>query len=37
MVERNPSLSYEFCQETIKKTGGLVKAEEYLKAQGIIK
>ena len=34
MVERNPQLSYEFCEEVIKKTGGLVKAEEYLKAQG---
>jgi N-acetylmuramic acid 6-phosphate etherase len=30
MVERNPQLSYEFCQETIKKTGGLIKAEKYL-------
>ena len=37
MVERNPQLSYEFCEETIRKTGGLKKAEEYLKAQGIIK
>ena len=36
MVERNPSLSYEFCEETIKKTGGLIKAEAYLKEQGII-
>ena len=37
MVERNPQLSYEFCEEVIKKTGGLVKAEDYLKEQGIIK
>lgn len=36
MVERNPQLSYEFCEETIRKTGGLKKAEEYLKAQGVI-
>ena len=37
MVERNPQFSYEFCEETIRKTGGLKKAEEYLRAQGIIK
>ena len=37
MVERNPQLSYEYCQEVIKKTGGLKKAEEYLKAQGVLK
>jgi N-acetylmuramic acid 6-phosphate etherase len=37
MVERNPQLSYEYCEEVIKKTGGLKKAEEYLKEQGILK
>ena len=37
MVERNPQLSYEFCEETIRKTGGLKKAEEYLKKEGILK
>ncbi|MBR5042555.1 MAG: N-acetylmuramic acid 6-phosphate etherase [Bacteroidales bacterium] len=36
MVERNPQLSYEYCEEIIRKTGGLVKAEEYLKQQGIL-
>lgn len=36
MVERNPQLSYEFCEKTIRATGGLKKAEEYLKEQGII-
>ena len=30
MVERNPGLSYEYCEEIIKKTGGLKKAEQYL-------
>ena len=37
MVERNPQLSYEYCEEVIKKTGGLKKAEEYLKKEGILK
>ena len=37
MVERNPQLSYEFCEETIRKTGGLKKAEEYLRKEGILK
>ena len=37
MVERNPQLSYEYCEDVIKKTGGLKKAEEYLKEQGILK
>ena len=37
MVERNPQLSYEYCEQVIKKTGGLKKAEEYLKEQGILK
>ena len=37
MVERNPQLSYEYCEEIIKKTGGLKKAEEYLKKEGILK
>ena len=37
MVERNPQLSYDYCEEVIKKTGGLKKAEEYLKEQGILK
>ena len=37
LVERNPQLSYEYCEEVIKKTGGLKKAEEYLKEQGILK
>jgi hypothetical protein len=32
MVERNPGLTYEYCEEIIKKTGGLKKAEEYLKS-----
>jgi hypothetical protein len=36
MVERNPQLSYAYCEEIIKKTGGLVKAENYLKEQGIL-
>ena len=36
MVERNPGLSYEYCEEIIKKTGGLVKAEAYLKKEGIL-
>ena len=36
MVERNPQLSYEYCEEVIKKTGGLKKAENYLRGQGII-
>lgn len=36
MVERNPSLSYEFCEETIKKCGGLKKAENYLRETGVI-
>ena len=36
MVERNPSLSYEFCEQTIKKCGGLKKAEEYLMQEGVI-
>ena len=36
MVERNPQLSYEFCEQTIKKTGGLLKAEKYLKEQGVL-
>ena len=34
MVERHPELSYEFCEGVIKKTGGLKKAEEYLKKEG---
>ena len=36
MVERNPQLSYEYCEEIIKKTGGLKKAENYLRGQGIL-
>ena len=32
MVERNPQLTYEYCEELIKKTGGLIKAETYLKS-----
>ena len=36
MVERNPQLSYEYCEEVIKKTGGLKKAENYLKEQGVL-
>ena len=36
MVERNPQLSYAYCEEIIKKTGGLKKAENYLRGQGII-
>ena len=36
MVERNPQLSYEYCEELIKKTGGLKKAENYLKEQGLL-
>ena len=36
MVERNPQLSYEYCEEVIKKTGGLKKAENYLREQGIL-
>ena len=36
MVERNPQLSYEFCQETIKKTGGLIKAEKYLRENNML-
>jgi N-acetylmuramic acid 6-phosphate etherase len=36
MVERNPQLSYEYCEEVIKKCGGLKKAENYLHAQGIL-
>ena len=34
MVERHPELSYEFFEGVIKKTGGLKKAEEYLKKEG---
>ncbi len=37
MVERNPGLSYEFCEDIIKKTGGLKKAEQYLLENGVIK
>ena len=37
MVERNPQLSYEYCEQVIKKTGGLKKAEEFLKKEGILK
>ena len=37
MVERNPQLSYEYCEQVIKKTGGLKKAEEYLRKEGILK
>ena len=36
MVERNPQLSYAYCEEIIKKTGGLKKAENYLREQGIL-
>ena len=36
MVERNPQLSYEYCEEIIKKTGGLKKAENYLRGQGVL-
>ncbi|MBQ6762585.1 MAG: N-acetylmuramic acid 6-phosphate etherase [Bacteroidales bacterium] len=36
MVERNPQLGYDFCEEVIKKCGGLKKAEQYLHAQGVI-
>ena len=36
MVERNPQLGYDFCEETIKKCGGLKKAEQYLHEQGVI-
>ena len=36
MVERNPQLSYEYCEEIIKKTGGLKKAENYLREQGVL-
>jgi hypothetical protein len=36
MVERNPQLSYEYCEEVIKKCGGLKKAENYLHGQGIL-
>ena len=37
MVERNPQLSYEYCEQVIKETGGLKKAEEYLRKEGILK
>lgn len=37
MVERNPQYSYEYCEEIIKKTGGLKKAENFLKEQGALK
>ena len=36
MVERHPERSYAYCEEMIKKTGGLRKAEEYLKKEGIL-
>ena len=36
MVERNPQLSYAYCEEVIKKCGGLKKAENYLREQGVI-
>ena len=36
MVERNPQLGYDFCEEVIKKCGGLKKAENYLHEQGVI-
>lgn len=38
MMERNPSLSdYAFCEETIKKCGGLKEAEACLLQSGVLK
>jgi N-acetylmuramic acid 6-phosphate etherase len=38
MMERNPSLKdYDFCEQTIKRCGGLKKAEAYLLKKGILK
>lgn len=37
MTERNPSLSYEFCEKTIKECGGLKKAESFLLETGVLK
>lgn len=36
MMERHPQFTYEYCEEVIKKTGGLKKAEQYLQEQGIL-
>lgn len=36
MVERNPKLDYDLCEETIRKCGGLIKAETYLREQGVL-
>lgn len=36
MMERNPSLSYSFCESAIKKYGGLTEAEGELRVEGVL-
>lgn len=36
MMERNPSLSYSFCEASIKKYGGLTEAEGELRVEGVL-
>lgn len=36
MMERNPSLSYSFCESAIKKYGGLTEAEGELRIEGVL-